>query len=142
MVKNKDGKKVVTSALKAARKTVKKSGGKSKIRKLRVLPLPLKTGGTLPLIPIFAGLSALGTLTGGVSGIMKAINQAKMAKKQLDEAKRHNLSMEKVEIGKGLYLKPYNTGNGLRLHNENVATKKKQKKTCKLTQKSSQQSRN
>ena len=125
MVKSTDAKKVISSALKAARKAVKKSGGRSKVRKVRVLPIPQKVGGVLPLIPIFAGLSALGAVTGGIAGVTKAVNDASAARKQLEEAKRHNLAMEKVSLGNGLYLKPYKTGNGLRLYNENLDGKKK-----------------
>ena len=73
MFKSSDAKKVISSALKAARKAVKKSGGKSKVRKVRVLPNPQKVGGVLPLIPIFAGLSALGALTGSIAGVTKAV---------------------------------------------------------------------
>ena len=49
----------------------------------RVIPVP-KTGGFLPLIPIFAGLSASGTLAGGIAGITKAVNEYKSAKKTTD----------------------------------------------------------
>lgn len=125
MIKNKNANKVISSALKGARESVKKSGGKNKVKKLRVLPLPQKTGGALPLIPIFAGLSALGALAGGISGVAKTINDVNVAKKQLEESKRHNQAMEQVSLGKGLYLKPYKVGNGLRLHNRNVSNKKK-----------------
>ena len=124
MSKSKNAKTVIKSALKVARNVVKRNGGKSKINKLRVLPLPYKVGGVLPLIPIFAGLSAIGSLAGGITGVAKAVNDVSNAKKQLEEAKRHNLAMEQVALGKGLYLRPYK-GNGLRLHNENVVFEKK-----------------
>lgn len=124
MVKSKNSRTVIRSALKGARKAVKKNGGKSKINRLRVLPLPHKIGGVLPLIPIFAGLSAVGALAGGISGVTKAVNEVNAAKKQLEEAKRHNKAMEQVNMGKGLYLRPYK-GSGLRLHNENVVYGKK-----------------
>lgn len=92
-------------ALKIA-KTVKK------INKPRVIEVP-KTGGILPLIPIFAGLSALGALTGGVAGVTKALSDAKSAKEQLLESQRHNKTMESIAMGRGLYLKTYKTGLGL-----------------------------
>jgi hypothetical protein len=85
--------------------------------KRRIIPIP-KSGGFLPLIPLFAGLSALGALGGGAAGIAKAVNDAKAAQKTLDEATRHNKTMEEIAIGKkgsGLYLKPYKTGCGLYL---------------------------
>ena len=124
MSKSNNAKTVIKSALKVARKAVKKNGGKSKINKLRVLPLPYKVGGVSPLTPIFAGLSAIGALAGGMSGVAKAVNDVSNAKKQLEEAKRHNQAMEQVALGKGLYLRPYK-GSGLRLHNENVMFGKK-----------------
>lgn len=78
----------------------------------RIIPVP-KTGGFLPLIPIFAGLSAAGSLVGGASGIAKAINEYKTAKKQLLELERHNKQVEAVCFGKGLHLKPYKDGLGI-----------------------------
>lgn len=88
-----------------------------KYPKRRIIPIP-KTGGFLPLIPLFAGLSALGALGGGAAGIAKAVNDAKSASKKLEEDKRHNQAMESIAIGKkgsGLYLRPYRSGCGLYL---------------------------
>lgn len=107
-------KKAVTVALKKI-KNVKKSD----IIRPRVIPLP-KIGGVLPLIPIFAGLSALGALAGGTTNIIKTMNEAQQAKQMLSESQRHNRMMEAVAIGKqtkgaGLYLKPYKHGYGLYL---------------------------
>lgn len=83
--------------------------------KQRIIPIP-KTGGILPLIPIFAALSALGALGGGAAGIAKAVNDAKSARESLQEAQRHNRSIEAVSIGRGLYLKPYKQDLGLHLN--------------------------
>ena len=69
-------------AIAAARKSLKAVGGKRKIRTPRIIPIP-KTGGFLPLIPIFAGLSALGSLAGGAAGIVRAVKEAH--KKRSDE---------------------------------------------------------
>lgn len=86
----------------------------------RVISVP-KIGGVLPLIPIFAGLSALGALMGGSAGVANAVISANKAKKDFNEAKRHNETMESIAIGKntksgnGLYLKPYKAGLGLYL---------------------------
>lgn len=105
---------------------VKKVLNKKKISHLpRIISLP-KTGGVLPLIPIFAGLSALGTLTGGVAGIVKTLNETKHAREQLNESQRHNRMMEAVALrrGRGLYLKPYKSGLGLFV---NVLSKKKKR---------------
>lgn len=82
------------------------------LRVPRIIPVP-KTGGVLPLIPIFAGLSAAGSLAGGLSGIMKAINEYKAGKKRLKELERHNKALEAVTIGKGLQLDRYKDGLGL-----------------------------
>jgi len=62
-------------ALKAARSFRK---GKV-VRKMneRTLPLP-KTGGILPLVPIFSALSALGSLAGGVTGVARPLQRPKM----------------------------------------------------------------
>lgn len=123
--RTKNGRTAIKTALLGARKVVKRRGGKSKFQIPRILALPKKIGGALPLIPIFAGLSALGALSSGVSGIAKAINESKTAKNQLDEALRHNKMMESIAMGKGLYLRPYKAGSGLRLHNEQSRNAKK-----------------
>ena len=89
------GADAIESALKAARKAVKNSGGRNRVRSPCILPVSNKIGGILPfLIPLFAGLSATGTLAGGAAGIAKAINDAKSAKRDLEESKRHNKTME------------------------------------------------
>lgn len=98
--------KLIKNALVAAKRIVKESGGKRKFNIPRIIPVP-KEGGVLPLIPIFAGLSALGGLVGGFGGIFKAINQAK-----------HNRNMEAIAVskkGNALYLRPYKTGRALYL---------------------------
>ena len=110
-------KTTIKSALKGAREAVRKAGGRSLVRKPRILPLPTKVGGVLPafLIPLFAALSAVGSLAGGGAAIAKAVQSAKAAKEALEESRRHNRAMEQVTVGKGLYLKPYKTGLGLHL---------------------------
>jgi len=50
-----------------------------------------KNGGFLPLIPLFAGLSALGALAGGAAGIAKAVNDS-----------NHNKEMEKIASERGV----------------------------------------
>lgn len=104
----------VKSAVNSALLSIKKGKLKIKEPKQRVIPIP-KSGGFLPLIPIFAGLSALGALSGGAAGIAQAVNATKNAQKKLEEQKRHNKVMEKVSIGRGLYLKPFRKGCGLYL---------------------------
>ncbi|GJQ86995.1 hypothetical protein Trydic_g12579 [Trypoxylus dichotomus] len=52
----------------------------------------------LPLIPLFARLA------GGTAGIAQAVNKAKAAQKELEEAQRHDGEME--DIGYGIIFKP------------------------------------
>lgn len=118
--------KAVPVAEKAAIVAVNKMAKKSKKEisplevdnELRIMKIP-KTGGVLPLIPIFAGLSALGALMGGSASITNAVISSNRAKKELDEAARHNKTMETIALGKnvhtgsGLYLGSYKTGLGL-----------------------------
>lgn len=95
------------------RRPVEKSGIRrpqkpgAKRRSTRMLPVA-KRGGFLPLL--LPALSAIGALSGGAAGIYKTINDARVARKQLEEVQRHNRAME----GRGLYLKPYKAGRGVR----------------------------
>lgn len=107
--KPKSNKAAINFMILAAKKLIPKD---SKIKLPRVIPLP-KTGGILPLIPIFAGLSALGSLAGGAAGIAKAVNSYQSVKNDLQESVRHNKMMESIALGRGLYLKPYKKGKGL-----------------------------
>ena len=111
----KDGNLAIKTALIGARNIIQKSGGKKNIKIPKAIPAPKKIGGVIPLIPIFAGLSALGSIAGGVSGVAKAVNDYRSAKEKLKESERHNKMMESIAIGKGLYLAPYKTGSGLYL---------------------------
>lgn len=85
----------------------------------RVIAVP-KIGGMLPLVPLFAGLSALGALMGGAASVTNAVVQTKKAKESLNEANRHNKTIEAITLGKsktddGVYLKPYKNGLGVYL---------------------------
>lgn len=59
-------KKASIIALNAARVAVKKAGGRRNIRIPRIIPFESKQGGVLPalLMPILAGLGAIGSLSG------------------------------------------------------------------------------
>ena len=94
-------------ALHAARNIIKKIG-RENVKVPRIIPIDLKTGGFLPLLPIMGALGALGSLAGGARAVTKTINDAKNAKKNLEEQKRHNKTME--FIGKGLYLRKNKRG--------------------------------
>lgn len=113
-IQGKNLEKTALFALKSIRKMLKNKRKNIKWKKERVLPLP-KSGGVLPLLPIFAGLSAIGSLAGGAAGIAKTVAEIKDARKQLSELQRHNKTMEAIALrqGKGLYLKPFKKGLGL-----------------------------
>jgi len=113
--------KLSIAALRAAKLAIKKAGGRKNIRVPRIIPFESKSGSALPLIPILAGLSAVGSLLGGASAVAKTVIDTRNAKKQMEETKRHNAAMEAV--GKGLYLKKSKCGYGLYL------AKGKKKKT-------------
>lgn len=102
----------LSNALSAAMKSYGSLG--KKVTLPRVIPLA-HSGGLLPLIPIFAGLSALGALSGGAAKIASVVKEADAARKQLAESNRHNKTMEAIAIGKGVYLKPYKKGMGVYL---------------------------
>jgi len=55
-------------------------------------------------------LSALGSLASGSAAVAKTINNAIMAKEDMEEKKRHNRKIESVAVGEGLYIKPYRKG--------------------------------
>lgn len=116
-IKNRMRKIRVSSALKIAEKVVKQSQSKVKIpHKLAFV----KKGSVLPLIPIFAALSAIGALSGGAAQVVNAVSGFEQARKKLEEKKRHNQAMEAIAVGNGMYLKPYKKGYGLFLHSKNT----------------------
>lgn len=100
------------AATKIALETVKRSKRGNIVVRPRTIKLPTYAGGILPLIPIFAGLSALGSLTGSTAAVVNAINNARSAQRDLQEAKRHNNTMESIAIGKGYYLHAAPKGRG------------------------------
>lgn len=110
----------IDSAIKVAVRSIKKVKKENEIKSPRTIKLPPFTGGVLPLIPIFAGLGALGSIIGSTAGVANAINQAKKAQQELIESKRHNTMMEAIAIGKkkggkGFYLRPNKKGDGFYL---------------------------
>ena len=113
----------------AAHKSLKSAGGKRKIRTPRIIPIP-KSGGILPLIPIFAGLSALGSLAGGAAGIVRAIKTAKKSNAEKTGATLHLSSK-----GNGLFMKPYRAGMGLFINNNNKTTSSSSSSSSKRTKK-------
>jgi len=96
--------KLIKVAIDGVKQHVRKNKTSNKNNKPRVIKVP-KTGGVLPLIPIFAGLSALGTLVGGVGNVVKTIR----------DIKSNNGSS--IHLGKGLFLKPYKGGGSYKIVN-------------------------
>lgn len=89
------------------------SDSSSNIDVPRVIPIP-KVGGALHLIPIFAGLSATGDMSGGAAGIARAVNAIKIAKRCVQEQKGQNMKIKKMCLGSGMQLKEHH--DGLRIH--------------------------
>jgi len=106
-------KKLIKKCLSVARKTFKKN--KNKNPTPRVIPIP-KAGGMLPLIPIFAGLSALGSLTGGAAAVAKIVTEFnRSSPTHLGKGlylTPHKGGSFKIVKGKGLYQAPYKSGGG------------------------------
>lgn len=100
----------VYSAVQVAVKSVNSSKRGKSIKQPRIIKLPTYSGGILPLIPIFAGLGALGSIVGSATGVIKALNEYKDAKNNLNESKRHNKAMEAIAIGKGYFLSKRGSG--------------------------------
>lgn len=86
---------LIRTACASAKKYARKFKNK---REPRIINIP-KSGGIIPFIPIAAGLSALGTLVGGVGGIVKAIRDINAN------------TGSPVHLGKGLYLHPHKAGS-------------------------------
>lgn len=110
MAKPRSADQILATALVAA-KSLRQS---SAVTKPRIIPLP-KTGGVLPLVPIFAGLSALGSLIGGAANMVKAIRSTDEGRKALKGGRASIIAVGKSKTGEGLYLKPYKRGYGLYL---------------------------
>jgi len=77
------------SAIKVASKSVHQSmGSNNNVKVPRVTTVP-KIGGFLPIVPILTALSDLGSLASGSAAIAKTINNARTAKEDMEEKKRH-----------------------------------------------------
>lgn len=106
VVKNSKAKTINTLTKQALLAAKKELRGKRVIGHPRILKVPKISGGFLQaVIPILSGLSALGSIVGGVSGIAKAISD-------FNAAKTSN-KPTKITSGQGLYIKPYKQGFGI-----------------------------
>ena len=114
-IKNKMNENNITKLIKTCLTAAKKTKNK-KTKTPRIIPIP-KKGGVLPLIPIFAGLSALGALTGGVGNIVKVVSELNSGKNTPIHLGKglyltpHKGRSYKIVKGKGLYLAPYKGGS-------------------------------
>lgn len=111
----------VVGAVRVAVNAVKRSKSGRKVEKLRTIPIPTITGGSvLPLVPIFAVLNAIGAIAGGVRGILNVFDQCMHATNQLRDSREQ---LDAIAIGKetdGYYLHADTTGNGFFLsHSKN-----------------------
>ena len=71
-----------------------------------------KEGGIFPLIPIFAGSAAAGSIAGGSAVIANAVNSKKSQDAQLERERDHDTRVEQLLKGEGLQLPEYQKGNG------------------------------
>lgn len=104
----------VGSAIMAALRSAKKMRKGKRIKMPRIIKVPNISGGILPILPILAGLGAVGSLVGSASNVVKTIDGIRNAKRQLAESVRHNKAME-MKVGSGLYLGVRKNGSGLYL---------------------------
>lgn len=104
------------TAIKVAMASTRESKKGRNVREPRTIKLPSIKGGVLPLVPIFAGLGALGSIVGSAAGVASVINNVRKGQKQLDESKRHNQTMEAIAMGNrkggGYYLQRFKKGSG------------------------------
>ena len=104
------------AAIKIAMASTREYKKGKNVREPRTIKLPSIKGGILPLVPIFAGLGALGSIVGSAAGVANAINNVRKGQKELDENKRHNQTMETIALsdhkGSGFYLQTFKKGHG------------------------------
>lgn len=107
--------KSVESMVNAALRSAKKTAQSGRVKPPRILKVPSYTGGVLPIVPILAGLSAIGAIVGSASNVVRTAKDINVKQQQLEEFKRHNKAIE-MKVGKGLYLRPHAKGSGLYLN--------------------------
>lgn len=84
------------AAVRVAVDAVKRSKHGKHVKKPRIIQVPTHMGGSLALIPIFSGLSVLGSIPGGAKGVIKAVNQCMDGVK---EQKHNNGGIDAITIG-------------------------------------------
>ena len=63
-----------------------------------------RENGIFPLIPIFAGLAAAGSIAGGIAAIANAVNSKKSQDALLELERAHDTRVEQLLKGDGLQL--------------------------------------
>lgn len=106
--------KTIGATIQAALRSAKKAKKGRRIKIPRIIKVPKITGGILPILPIIAGLSAVGSLIGSTASVVKTMKYIKNSKDHLLEQARHNRALEQ-KVGHGLYLGTQKKGRGLYL---------------------------
>lgn len=97
-------------ALSAVNQVRRKARGKPVLRP-RTLAVP-KIGGAFALVPFLSALSAIGSLLGGASGIVRAVNDIRNNKNAKAPVKiGSGYLLHRKRNGSGFYLKPYQPKN-------------------------------
>lgn len=117
---------MIKIAIAAAKKKHAGRTGK-KTKAPRIIRVP-KRGGVIGLIPILAGLSALGSLVGGAANVVKAMENITSPKNGGGVGGGDGSSLH---LGSGLYFRPYSkSGAGYKI---TKCAKKKNRKTTTTT---------
>ncbi|BES95681.1 Hypothetical protein NTJ_08493 [Nesidiocoris tenuis] len=87
----------------------KKKTTKKPLKKGKPSVVAAKRGGFLPLLVPIA--STLAALLGGGSAVAKTIMDAKKGIRDSEETKRHNVKMEQIAGGEGVFIRPYRSRN-------------------------------
>lgn len=101
------------AAVRVAVDAVKRSKHGKQVKKPRIIQVPTHVGGSLALIPIFSGLSVLGSIRGGRKGVIKAVNQCMDGVKE----QHSNGKIDAITIGN------HKKGGGIHLHAGKSGTK-------------------
>ena len=123
------GKLALGAGLKCSKKSCSKNVTKRKTTGKRSRRGRSVRGGFLPaLVPILAGLSAIGGIGSGVSQMIKNVKDVRRGDLELEEMKRHNMAMERSGSG-------HRTRSSTTLKNHRAGGKRKMRKTTTKTRK-------
>lgn len=108
----------VEATVRVAVEAVKRSKHGKQVKMPRIIKMPPRMGGSLALVPIFTGLSALGSIPGGEKGIINAINQCMLAKNEFEGQKHRGVDAIAIgnhKKGGSFYLHAGKSGKGFYL---------------------------